>query len=98
MPRQRTVILQHCRQYRTATPAPALFRLLNHRLNAQVRMGDAQRFEFGQVIQVLLFAAAPVDGDITVRVTRQGGQQNRAHVGEACTTSDQDQWTVFVIT
>ena len=60
-------------------------------------MGDAQRFEFGQVIQVFLFTATPVDGDITVGITRQGGQQNGAHVGETCTTGNQDQRTVFII-
>ena len=60
-------------------------------------MGYAQRFQLRQVVQMFLFAATPVNGDVTVRVTRQGGQQNRAHIREARTTSDQDQRTVFVI-
>jgi hypothetical protein len=66
VPCQRAVILQHRRQHRPATTTPALFRLLNHRLNAQVRMGYAQRFQLRQVVQMFLFAATPVNGDITV--------------------------------
>ena len=38
---QRAVILQHGSQYRTGTTAPPFFRLLAHRLNAQIRMLDA---------------------------------------------------------
>ena len=61
-------------------------------------MGYAQRFQFRQVVQMFLFAATPVNGDIAVRVTLQCGQQNRTHIGEACTTGNQDQRTVFIFT
>lgn len=98
MPGQRPVILQYRSQHRTAAPAPALFRLLDNRLNAQVWMIYAQRLQLRQIVKVLLFTAAPVDGDIAIWITRQRRQQNRADIGEARATGNQDQRTVFVFT
>lgn len=58
----------------------------------------AQRLQLRQIVKVLLFTAAPVDGDIAIWITRQRRQQNRADIGEARATGNQDQRTVFVFT
>ncbi|CNU16200.1 Uncharacterised protein [Salmonella enterica subsp. enterica serovar Bovismorbificans] len=70
MPRQRTIILQYRRKYRSCTSTPAFFRLLDNRFNTQIRMVNRECFQLREIIEVLFFATTPVNGNITGRVAR----------------------------